>query len=159
HWAYLRLRGQITRAGPDLEPHLTGVAVMADHDVVPGWAYANARLRDAVESISEAFVLWDKHNRLVMCNSKYQQFHGLPDDVLRPGTPYEELLAAASEPIVRKRVIVAGGDDHSRTYEAQIEDGRWLHINERRTRDGGYVSVGTDISVLKESQQRLGVNE
>ena len=159
HWAYLRLRGQIARAGPDLEPHLTGVAVMADHDVVPGSADANARLRDAVESISEAFVLWDKHNRLVMCNSKYQQFHGLPDDVLRPGTPYEELLAAASEPIVRKRVIVAGGDDHSRTYEAQIEDGRWLHVNERRTRDGGYVSVGTDISVLKESQQRLGVNE
>ncbi len=159
HWAYLRLRGQITRSGPDLEPHLTGVAVMADHDLVPGSADANARLRDAVESISEAFVLWDKHNRLVMCNSKYQQFHGLPDDVLRPGTPYEELLAAASEPIVRKRVIVAGGDDDSRTYEAQIEDGRWLHINERRTRDGGYVSVGTDISVLKESQQRLGENE
>ena len=159
HWAYLRLRGQITRSGPDLEPHLTGVAVMADHDLVPGSADANARLRDAVESISEAFVLWDKHNRLVMCNSKYQQFHGLPDDVLRPGTPYEELLAAASEPIVRKRVIVAGGDDESRTYEAQIEDGRWLHINERRTRDGGYVSVGTDISVLKESQQRLGENE
>ena len=160
HWVYLRLRGHITRAGADLEPHLTGVAVMADQDLVPGSADANARLRDAVESISEAFVLWDKHNRLVMCNSKYQQFHGLPDEVLRPGTPYEEILAAASEPMVRKRVIVAGGqDDDSRTYEAQIEDGRWLHINERRTRDGGYVSVGTDITVLKGSQHRLAENE
>jgi two-component system cell cycle sensor histidine kinase PleC len=105
-------------------------------------------------------VLWDRDNRLVMCNSKYQQFHGLPDDTVRPGSPYDEVIASASEPIVSKRVAVAGtDDDDTRTYEAQIEDGRWLHINERRTRDGGYVSVGTDITVLKESQQRLADSE
>ena len=40
------------------------------------------------------------------------------------------------------------------TYEAQLEDGSWLHIDERRTNDGGYVSVGTDITSLKQSQQR-----
>ncbi len=33
------------------------------------------RLRDAIETISEAFVLWDAENRLVMCNSKFQQLH------------------------------------------------------------------------------------
>ena len=52
-----------------------------------------------------------------------------------------------------------GDGEDSCTYEAQLEDGRWLHINERRTRDGGYVSVGTDITVLKESQQRLADSE
>ena len=160
HWVSLRLRGHITRSLQDREPCLTGIAVIADHDITPGSAEENARLRDAVETISEAFVLWDRDNRLVMCNSKYQQFHGLPDDAVRPGSPYDEVIAAASEPIVSKRVAVAGtDDDHSRTYEAQIEDGRWLHINERRTRDGGYVSVGTDITVLKESQQRLADSE
>ncbi len=160
HWVGLRLRGHITRGIHDREPWLTGIAVIADHDVIPGSADENARLRDAVETISEAFVLWDRDNRLVMCNSKYQQFHGLPDDTVRPGSPYDDVIAAASEPIVSKRVAVAGTeDDHSRTYEAQIEDGRWLHINERRTRDGGYVSVGTDITVLKESQQRLADSE
>ncbi len=160
HWVSLRLRGHITRGMLDREPWLTGIAVIADHDVVPGSPDENARLRDAVETISEAFVLWDRDNRLVMCNSKYQQFHGLPDDTVRPGRPYDDVIAAASEPIVSKRVAVAGTeDDHSRTYEAQIEDGRWLHINERRTRDGGYVSVGTDITVLKESQQRLADSE
>ncbi|MCJ7527521.1 MAG: ATP-binding protein, partial [Methyloceanibacter sp.] len=160
HWVGFRLRGHITRSLQDREPCLTGIAVIADHDVSPGSADENARLRDAVETISEAFVLWDRDNRLVMCNSKYQQFHGLPDDMVRPGSPYDEVIAAASEPIVSKRVAVAGtNDDNSRTYEAQIEDGRWLHINERRTRDGGYVSVGTDITVLKESQQRFADSE
>jgi two-component system, cell cycle sensor histidine kinase PleC len=157
-WVGLRLRGHITR-NTRREPRLTGIAVVADHDRAPSSNDANARLRDAVETISEAFVLWDNENRLVMCNSKYQQFHGLPDDMVRPGSPYDEVIASASEPIVSKRVAVAGKHDDTRTYEAQIEDGRWLHINERRTRDGGYVSVGTDITVLKESQQRLAESE
>jgi two-component system cell cycle sensor histidine kinase PleC len=160
HWVRLRLRGHITRSFDTREPCLTGIAVLADHEAASGSSDANARLRDAVETISEAFVLWDNQNRLVMCNSKYQQFHGLPDDSIRPGSPYDEVIASATEPIVSKRVAVARTeDDTSRTYEAQIEDGRWLHINERRTRDGGYVSVGTDITVLKESQQRLAESE
>jgi two-component system cell cycle sensor histidine kinase PleC len=158
HWVSLRLRGHITRVAG--EPCLTGVAVMTDQQAIHGSPDENARLRDAVETISEAFVLWDRENQLVMCNSKYQQFHGLPDEIVRPGSPYEEVIAAASEPIVSKRVAVAGtDDDNTRTYEAQLDDGRWLHINERRTRDGGYVSVGTDVTVLKESQQRLAESE
>lgn len=158
HWLNFRLRGHIARIAG--EPWLTGFAVREDRDTVPGSPDENARLRDAVETISEAFVLWDKDNRLVMCNSKYQQFHGLPDDMVRPGRSYDEVIAAATEPIVSKRIAVTGSaDDDSRTYEAQLEDGRWLHINERRTRDGGYVSVGTDITVLKESQQRLAESE
>jgi two-component system, cell cycle sensor histidine kinase PleC len=160
HWVAIRLRGHITRSLTGGEPYLTGMAVLADQDAIPGAADANARLRDAVETISEAFVLWDNQNRLVMCNSKYQQFHGLADDMVQPGSSYDEVIAAASEPIVSKRIAVAGKDVRdSRTYEAQLEDGRWLHINERRTRDGGYVSVGTDISDLKESQTRNAENE
>ncbi|MDR3421998.1 MAG: ATP-binding protein, partial [Xanthobacteraceae bacterium] len=37
----------------------------------------------------------------------------------------------------------------------RLADGRWLQINERRTKDGGYVSVGTDISALKQHEQQL----
>ena len=39
--------------------------------------------------------------------------------------------------------------------EVQLADGRWLHINERRTKDGGFVSVGTDITALKKQEERL----
>ena len=51
----------------------------------------------------------------------------------------------------------ASGDfaGRSRTYEARLADGRWLQVNERRTRDGGYVSVGADITALKEHEQQL----
>ena len=50
-------------------------------------------------------------------------------------------------------------DEGSRTFEARLDDGRWLQINERRTKDGGYVSVGTDITALKRHEQRLVESE
>jgi two-component system, cell cycle sensor histidine kinase PleC len=158
HWVAVRLRGHITREAQTAEPYLTAIAAAEQENAIS--ADANARLRDAVETISEAFVLWDNQNRLLMCNSKYQQFHGLPDGVIRPGSAYDEVIASASDSVIRKRIPVDGKhEEGSRTYEAQLEDGRWLHINERRTKDGGYVSVGTDITVLKESQQRLAESE
>jgi two-component system cell cycle sensor histidine kinase PleC len=47
----------------------------------------------------------------------------------------------------------------ARTFEAQLDDGSWLHISERRTKDGGYVSVGTDITRIKEHEQKLVEND
>ena len=159
HWIGMRLRGHITRDKETAEPLLTAIAAVEHQEVAPSLD-ANARLRDAVETISEAFVLWDNQNRLVMCNSKYQQFHGLPDAAIRSGTSYETVIASAADPVIRKRIKVDCSDSEDAcTYEAQLEDGRWLHINERRTRDGGFVSVGTDITALKESQQRLADSE
>src|SRR5581483_12163510 len=43
----------------------------------------------------------------------------------------------------------------ARTFEAQLDDGRWVHISERRTKDGGYVSVGTDITPIKRHEEKL----
>jgi two-component system, cell cycle sensor histidine kinase PleC len=114
------------------------------------------RLKDAVENISEAFVLWDTESKLVLCNSKYQQFHSLPSAVCVPGTPYSVVAEASKEPVV-KQVLPAQSNENSgaRSMEVQIADGRWLQINERRTKDGGFVSVGTDITALKKQEDHL----
>jgi len=121
---------------------------------------ADLRLRDAIENISEAFVLWDQQNRLVVCNSKYQEFHNLSDDLIRPGTRYEDIVKSAEAPIVRTRLSnPEENPEDGNTFEVQLADNRWLQINERRTKDGGYVSVGTDISFLKHQEERLRSRE
>jgi two-component system cell cycle sensor histidine kinase PleC len=57
---------------------------------------------------------------------------------------------------VRNKIVTTGPSvPGARTFEAQLEDGRWLHISERRTKDGGYVSVGTDITTLKTHEEKL----
>jgi two-component system cell cycle sensor histidine kinase PleC len=124
---------------------------------------ADQRLREAIEAISEAFVLWDSSNRLVLCNSKYQRLHNLDPEAAAPGSGYAEIAALSSAPIVSTQTHAgqppgpsAGG---ARTYEAQLADGRWLQVNERRTRDGGFVSVGTDITNLKAHEEQLMKSE
>ena len=117
-------------------------------------ATADQRLREAIEAISEAFVLWDSGNRLVLCNSKYQRLHDLTDEAVRSGAHYAELATLGGFESEPEGQPVAAGL-HSRTYEARLPDGRWLQVNERRTRDGGFVSVGTDITALKEHEEQL----
>ena len=57
---------------------------------------------------------------------------------------------------MRQRVPVALGEiAEGNTFEVQLGDRRWLQINERRTKDGGFVSVGTDITPLKKHEERL----
>jgi len=141
------------------ETHLVSVVSHPTRPATVG-PHGDARLHDAVEAISEAFVLWDNQNRLVMCNSKYKHFYKLDDDVVKPGTAYEHVIANATQPIIRTRTTMRGdASSGAQRYEAQLEDGSWLHIDERRTNDGGFVSVGTDITSLKQSQQRQQKSE
>src|SRR5262249_58655997 len=63
--------------------------------------------------------------------------------------------AAGSKRVVRKTVMTEESPAGPRTFEAQLDDGHWLHISERRTKDGGYVSVGTDITSLKLHEKKL----
>jgi len=158
HWIWLRARCELVRQPGDAGPHLIGIAVdvTEQKNLVEKTVAADLRLRDAIETIPEAFVLWDANNRLVLCNSNFQELHDLPDEAITVGASYESVVAAGRKPVVRNRMISASsGVPGARTFEAQLEDGRWLHISERRTKDGGYVSVGTDITALKTHEEKL----
>ena len=142
--------------------HLIGIAVdiTEQKSLAERTVEADLRLRDAIETIPEAFVLWDAEDRLVLCNSHFQRLHKLPDSAVAPGTSYETVIEVGSMPEVRTRLQEAGTPaPGARTFEAQLEDGSWLHISERRTKDGGYVSVGTDITRIKEHEQKLVDND
>jgi len=157
-WLWLRVRCELARQEGETGPHLIGIAVDVSEQkhLVERTTAADLRLRDAIETIPEAFVLWDADNRLVLCNSNFQELHRLPDSAVVAGTPYETVVAAGTRPIVRTTSINEDGQPQgARTFEAQLTDGRWMHISERRTKDGGYVSVGTDITKVKQHEQKL----
>ena len=158
HWVWLRARCELVRQPDEPGLHLIGIAVdiTEQKSLVEKTVAADMRLRDAIETIPEAFVLWDADNRLVLCNSNFQELHNLPDATIMVGASYESVVAAGSKPVVRNKIVTSGPSvPGARTFEAQLEDGRWLHISERRTKDGGYVSVGTDITALKTHEEKL----
>ncbi|WP_407159845.1 PAS domain-containing sensor histidine kinase [Bradyrhizobium sp. STM 3557] len=162
HWIWLRVRCELSQGASDAGLHLIGIAVdiTEQKSLAERSVEADLRLRDAIETIPEAFVLWDAGNRLVLCNSHFQKLHKLPDSAVIPGTSYETVIEVGKMPEVRSRqhdnVHQIPG---ARTFEAQLDDGSWLHISERRTKDGGYVSVGTDITRIKEHEQKLVDND
>jgi two-component system cell cycle sensor histidine kinase PleC len=157
-WVWLRARCELVQQPGEPGIHLIGIAVdiTEQKTLVERTAAADIRLRDAIETIPEAFVLWDQENRLVLCNSNFQTLHNLPDDAITAGTPYESVVAAGQKHAIHTKL--AHEDPAlpgARTFEAQLDDGHWLHISERRTKDGGYVSVGTDITPLKRHEKKL----
>ena len=162
HWIWLRVRCELNRGVGERGLHLIGIAVdvTEQRSLAERSVEADLRLRDAIEAIPEAFVLWDAEDRLVLCNSHFQRLHRLPDSAVQPGTSYETVAEVGRMPEVRSRMpestLLAPG---ARTFEAQIDDGKWLHISERRTKDGGYVSVGTDITRIKEHERKLVDND
>ena len=162
HWIWLRVRCELSHAAADGGLHLIGIAVdiTEQKSLAEKTVEADLRLRDAIETIPEAFVLWDAEDRLVLCNSHFQRLHKLPDTAVTPGTSYETVIEVGSMPEVRTRLQETGAQaPGARTFEAQLDDGSWLHISERRTKDGGYVSVGTDITRIKEHEQKLIEND
>jgi two-component system, cell cycle sensor histidine kinase PleC len=156
-WVWLRARCELVRQPGEAAAHVIGIAIDVTEQIslAEKTEAADVRLRDAIESISEAFVVWDADNRLVLCNSKFQSLHGLAEDAIKPGARYETVIAASAKPVIRIQSNGERRGEHARTFEAQLEDGRWLHISERRTKDGGFVSVGTDITPLKRHEEKL----
>ncbi|MGJ0622351.1 MAG: PAS domain-containing sensor histidine kinase [Methylocystis sp.] len=161
-WIWLRARAQIVEEGREAGKHLVGIAIdISEQRALAEYTkMADLRLRDAIDAISEAFVLWDAKNRLVTCNSKFLALHGLSPDAATPGASYRQIMSCATAPLIRTEIAPPDGPSpDARAYEAQLIDGRWLQINERRTKDGGYVSVGADITALKRNEEKLRESE
>ncbi|PLX39086.1 MAG: PAS domain-containing sensor histidine kinase [Hyphomicrobiales bacterium] len=161
-WLWIQARAELCETADGSAPHLIGIAVDVTEQktLAENTATADLRLRDAIETISEAFVLWDADNRLVMSNSKYRQFHNLSETLMRTGASYDDIMAAAQEPIITTRMVDDGTNrGGARSYEAQLDGGRWLQVSERRTKDGGFVSVGTDITPIKHHEENLMESE
>lgn len=127
---------------------------------------AQERLIDAIEAMDAGFAMLDPEGRLVVFNQKLLTMFNLPPEQIRPGTPGEKIL----------RDFVSGGgvvlgfeDDMERWLTQRIAtlraaDGRvleqkfgdrWIAMSEFRMRDGGTVSICTDVTSRVETRRAL----
>ncbi|WP_084335000.1 hybrid sensor histidine kinase/response regulator NahK/ErcS' [Pseudomonas indica] len=111
---------------------------------------AHQHLIDAIESISDAFVLFDKEQRIVLFNSRFKSFWARTRARIGAGTRLSEIkrLAESTGLIVEEHR--SSGDDEHLIY--RLQDGRWVQVSERPTREGGLVILYTDITEVKISE-------
>lgn len=128
-------------------------------------ATARRTLENALESMSDGFVMFDPDDRLIACNSRYKDFYKISAPFIVPGALFDDIMR---EGALRGQYPQAQGDIE--TFVAQskafhrgnhppmerlLPDGRWVLITERRTPDGGVVGIRTDITPLKRAMQDL----
>ncbi|HYD46255.1 MAG TPA: ATP-binding protein, partial [Phenylobacterium sp.] len=117
---------------------------------------AENRLNDAIESASEAFVLWDRGERLLMCNRNFRTFFEIEPKVLKPGVSRDTVNRFAALAIKHEE---AAPDGRKGVREVELSDGRWLQISERRTAEGGLVMTAADITAVKQQEENRRRNE
>lgn len=127
-------------------------------------AVAIRQLREAIESISEGFSLFDKDDRLLLCNTRYKRLVKPWADqeelsrALSPGTPFLEILRGA----VASGIINIPAGEEEAWIEEQVRtrrssgrsvllqiSGEWIRVTERKTQDGSTVAVYSNITELE----------
>ena len=110
---------------------------------------AESRLRDGIESVSDAFVLFDKQGRLILSNQAFQDAFGFEPGVVRRGVFKQDLNQIAALAIKSDQPAPGG---RAGAREVELHDGRWLQLVERFTSDGGSVVTAADITAIKHKE-------
>ena len=118
-------------------------------------------LKEAIEVLDEGFALYDAEDRLVAFNSRLCEIYDQTPDEYPIGIAWSELMrrnVAAGryiEAAGREEAFIAEREARRRemtgSYEIRLTNGRWLRATDRRTRDGGMVSIRTEITEQKEA--------
>ena len=121
-------------------------------------------LRDAIETIDEAFVLYDPNDRLVLCNQRYREVYATSADLIQVGARFEDIVRAGA---ARGQYREAQGrveewvderlERHRSSGSALVQhlnDGRVVRITERRTADGYTVGFRYDVTELVRAREQ-----
>jgi PAS domain S-box-containing protein len=155
----VRMVGAVTDTTPIME---RDAALAAARDQA---LRANQRLIDAIESIPNGFLLFDKDEKLVLSNKRFAGFYPAIADIMQPGLHVSDMLrtnAQANSVHLNGRTVeefvewrMAQRRNPGPPTETQLVDGKWISIGERRTSDGGLVGIYSDITDLKQRQAEL----
>jgi PAS domain S-box-containing protein len=110
---------------------------------------AHQHLIDAIESISDAFVLFDRDQRIVLFNRRFKSLWSRTRARINAGTRLAEVrrLAESTGLIIEEH---RGKGDEPTVY--RLNNGRWVQVSERPTQEGGLVVLYTDITEVKVSE-------
>jgi signal transduction histidine kinase len=167
----ISLEAMVRDRTSQLEDALAKLA-QANADLAQAHGLADAarmRLRDAIDSINEGFVLFDAEDRLVLFNEAYLGFWPALAGQVREGMSFDEIARLAAEQERPGGALVAPdrwvSDRLARHGIADgghvqaLADGRWVQINELRTSEGGIVGIYTDITEAKAEDARERARE
>jgi diguanylate cyclase (GGDEF)-like protein/PAS domain S-box-containing protein len=123
----------------------------------------NSRFTTALENLGQGLCMFDRDQRLIVCNERYGAMYGLTRDQTRPGTTSRSILEA--------RVAIGNCPDDAEKYIDQtlaqlgrpepysavteLRDGRYFAVNNQPMQDGGWVALHQDITAQKRAETQI----
>ncbi len=123
------------------------------------------RLVDAIESIGEGFAFYDAEDRLRLCNARYREMLHAGGKEVTVGMSFESILQqvvadgrirdadAVGAPVWIEERLARHRNPGAPIMQRR-SDGRWVQVSERRIIGGGTVAVYSDLTELKENEER-----
>ena len=127
-------------------------------------AEQNRLFETAIDNISQGICMFDDDRRLIVCNRRYAEMYGLPEALMRPGTPLETILDhriatgryAGADPteFARNRLKMVEADTRSQMLD-ELRDGSIYLIAHARMPGGGSVAIHEDITERKRAEAKI----
>lgn len=125
---------------------------------------AELLLTQGIAALDDGFVMFDRNDCLILSNDKYREIYDLPQSLLRPGTPFSEIMKEGvfrelytNDPEGRAAAIqerlIARQAGTSMDLEQHLLNGRIIKASDRPIRNGSYVGLRVDISDTVNAKQ------
>ncbi len=123
------------------------------------------RIWAAIDVLPDAFVLFDREERLLACNRRYREMFPDSASLMQPGVTFEDLLrhglknGHVPEAVGQEEDWLADRLAHFRAADTIAENtlanGRVIIESDHVTPDGGRVGLRTDITAIRDQQAQL----
>ncbi len=124
----------------------------------------NLRFDTAINNMSQGLTMFDRDQRLVVCNRRYLEIYDLPPELARPGTPFQEIMlhrassrfyAVESPEDYARELASSINDDLPLTRVVELRDGRAIVVKRQPMADGGRVATHEDITEQRRIEARI----
>ena len=122
-------------------------------------------LEAAVDNLGEVFALWDSEDRLVFCNERFRRINASVPHATLPGITFREhlsiILEAGLVPDAVGREEEWFNDRLARhrsvkpPFELRRQEGTCFLVHEQSLPEGSCVTLGTEITSLKEAEREV----
>ena len=166
HWVWLLTRGKVSSRDAQGRPLFMAGTHM---DITKRkTAEAESRrsaelLRAAIDSIDEAFVLFDPDDRLVICNDRYREIYPRMSHLMVPGARFEDIVRHGAEIGEYAQAVgrvdewmverLAAHRSGNSVLVQKLDTGCTLRIVERKMPDGHIVGFRIDITELVQATE------
>jgi diguanylate cyclase (GGDEF)-like protein/PAS domain S-box-containing protein len=125
--------------------------------------HSNHLFNTALKHMAHGLCMYDRDQRLVVCNERYGEMYGLTADQTKPGTTLRSILEArvhagkwpgnSPQYIETRLEEVKRGEPYY--VENVLRDGRIYAISHQPMPDGGWVATHIDITEQRRAEQEL----